>query len=75
MENTHYLTELFILGNLEVVEKPLLIDAHILYLGFVSECGYYQGVVDIMPVYEVKAPDGVFKYIDTSDGRAGTVYY
>jgi hypothetical protein len=75
VENTHYLTELFILGNLDMVEKPLLIDAHIPYLGFISECGYYQGVVDTMPVHEVEAPDGVLKYIDTSDDRAGTVYH
>ncbi len=62
-----------ILGDLQGVDKALLLAAGVPDLGPIHEHGDYQGVVDLVPVEEVEAADQVAEDADALDGGAGMV--
>ena len=58
-EDACYLTKPFILGGLEASYEAFLVDPCIPYLDSISEGGDHQGVIDSVPIHEVKAANRV----------------
>ena len=68
-----HLTQALILGDLEVVDEAFLPFTGVPGLCPIGECREDEGVVDLAPVEEVKAPDGVAEEGDSTDGGPSPV--
>jgi len=72
-ENPGDLSQTVVLCNLEGVDQALLSVAGVPNLGPVCKHRDDQGIVDLVPVEEVEATDGVAKDADPMDGGMGAV--
>ena len=63
------------MGDLEVLDQALLVDASVPDLHPIDEDGDDEGIVYLVPIVEVKATDRVAKKIDLMYVGAGAVGY
>ena len=72
-EDACHLTQALVLGYLKSVNEAFLSLSGVPNLCPVDEGGDDQGVVDLSPIEEVEASDGVAQEGDPSDGQSCTV--
>ncbi len=67
------LVDAIVLGHLEEADKALLTNPGVSNWSTVCQDGDDECIVDLVPVEEVEASDGVAEDADAPDGRVGVV--